>query len=661
MSWMAKLYQTYEEGLRLDLPIEDQLMPISHTLQNAHIKITINAEGEFQRAEVLQKTQIVLPATEKSAGRSSGEAPHPLADKIQYVAKDYAYHGGKKKAYFTGYLKQITDWCQSEYAHPKVLSVQQYIEKGSVVADLVAYGVCHVDDEGHLLTAWPKESTFEAPLIFKVLPKEGGKLDQGNALVCWSIKKPDDPARDTWKDASIQKSWVDYELSKSDKLGLCYITGKQAPLASNHPAKLRHTGDKAKLISSNDMSGFTYKGRFTDSKNSIEKSGSQSVGISFDVTQKAHNALRWLISRQGFRNGDQAVIAWAISGKTIPDLMEDTFNLLDGYSETPAPVLSAEKEIDHAIDLGQSFGMALRKYMRGYSAKLNKSDNIVIMGVDSATPGRMAVTYYQEFTPDEYIERLTQWHEDFSWLQRHKQLFDEGKSKAKAKSQTIWPPSAPSPKSIWEAIYGSHVNDSLKKQTMERILPCIIDARPLPQDLMLNAVRKASNRSAYKSDEQWLWEKNLGIACALYRGFSKRNLKQNKEYKMSLEEDNCSRDYLYGRLLAIAEKIEDTALYVAGENRSTNAARLMQRFSEHPFSTWRNIELALQPYIQRLKNNRAGFLHNIQTLQDDVMNKFTSDEFIKDKPLSGEFLLAYHSQRLELRSKKQATDKIDAN
>ncbi len=99
MSWMATLYETYEQGMLLDLPGE-KLMPISHTLQNAHINIVIDNDGNFKRASVLKKTQVVLPATEKSAGRSSGEAPHPLADKIQYVAKDYPHYGGKKKAYF---------------------------------------------------------------------------------------------------------------------------------------------------------------------------------------------------------------------------------------------------------------------------------------------------------------------------------------------------------------------------------------------------------------------------------------------------------------------------------------------------------------------------------------------------------------------------------
>ncbi|WLE98107.1 MAG: type I-C CRISPR-associated protein Cas8c/Csd1 [Candidatus Electrothrix communis] len=45
---------------------------------------------------------------------------------------------------------------------------------------------------------------------------------------------------------------------------------KKEKLTASHPAKVRHTGDKAKLISANDMAGFTFRGRFTDTKKSIE-------------------------------------------------------------------------------------------------------------------------------------------------------------------------------------------------------------------------------------------------------------------------------------------------------------------------------------------------------------------------------------------------------
>ena len=90
MSCMQKLYWTYENILEQCVTDDaEPLTPVGHTIQNAHIIIVIDGQGNFQTARVMPpKTAILLPATESSENRTSGEAPHPLADKIQYVAKD---------------------------------------------------------------------------------------------------------------------------------------------------------------------------------------------------------------------------------------------------------------------------------------------------------------------------------------------------------------------------------------------------------------------------------------------------------------------------------------------------------------------------------------------------------------------------------------------
>jgi len=126
---------------------------------------------------------------------------------------------------------------------------------------------------------------------------------------------------------------------------------------------------------------------------------------------------------------------------------------------------------------------------------------------------------------------------------------------------------------------------------------------------------------------------------------------------MSLEKERNTRDYLYGRLLAIAERIEAVALSVGGENRPTTAARLMQRFADRPYSTWRNIELGLQPYMQRLQSSRPGFLVNRKKELDAVMAAFQIDDFCSEKPLSGEFLLGYHCQWMFRDSNSDKTQK----
>ena len=66
MSWMQKLYRTYESILEQGVTDDaEPLTPVGHTIQNAHIVIVIDGQGNFQTARVMPpKTAILLPATE---------------------------------------------------------------------------------------------------------------------------------------------------------------------------------------------------------------------------------------------------------------------------------------------------------------------------------------------------------------------------------------------------------------------------------------------------------------------------------------------------------------------------------------------------------------------------------------------------------------------
>src|SRR5699024_1739147 len=67
--------------------------------------------------------------------------------------------------------------------------------------------------------------------------------------------------------------------------------------------KIRHAGDKSKIISGNDKSGFTFRGRFT--------TPNEAASISYEVSQKAHNALKWLIQRQGEIIDNRVFLIWS--------------------------------------------------------------------------------------------------------------------------------------------------------------------------------------------------------------------------------------------------------------------------------------------------------------------------------------------------------------
>jgi CRISPR-associated protein Csd1 len=65
--------------------------------------------------------------------------------------------------------------------------------------------------------------------------------------------------------------------------------------------------------------------------------------------------------------------------------------------------------------------------------------------------------------------------------------------------------------------------------------------------------------------------------------------------------------------------------------------------------------------MQRLKASRTGFLTNRQKELDAIHATFVSDSYTNDAPLSGEFLLGFHSQRLALRNKTSDEPETSSN
>ena len=111
MTCDQKLYDTYNNSKSMIGTGTDDnevpLLPICHTTQKAQIEIIINDKGVFRSAKVIPKNEArtIIPCTEDSGGRTSGEAAHiPLCDKLQYVAVDYSAYGGSKKPYFASYI-----------------------------------------------------------------------------------------------------------------------------------------------------------------------------------------------------------------------------------------------------------------------------------------------------------------------------------------------------------------------------------------------------------------------------------------------------------------------------------------------------------------------------------------------------------------------------
>lgn len=617
MGWIQRLYETYENNLEQVGKIEEDrmpLLPICHTMAKAHVEITIDPQGGFIAAKLLGKDEkpVIVPCSENSAGRAGKyPAPHPLCDKIQYLAGDYLYYGGTKWHGYKNYLETLEKWVSSNYSHPKAQAIYDYVSKGTLMSDLIQHRVLTVDEKQKLNEKWDKE-------VFTDIPNTA----QGDVFIRFKVEDWQVLESTTWLDMTLFKAWEAYYLNSQEERAFCQVLGKEAPTVSNHPKNIYSLCANAKIISSNDSSGYTFRGRFAEAQ--------ECYGISYEVSQKAHNALKWLITRQGYNHEKKTIVCWRTSGKALIEPWVDSYEAAEAEEEEAASNVGYTAE---------EIAYKLKLKFQGYHSKMDPGDQVIIMALESVTDGRLSITYYQEMDNETYLGRLEKWHSTCKWIHEYREV-EEEKDGIKRKKHMRFI-GAPSPTDITETVYGEKVDEKQKRSTNDRIIFCIAEGLNIPKDLVEMAFRKAVNRAAF--DDAIKYEKTLSIACALINKYCHDNKKE--AYDMALETERRSRDYLYGRLLAVAQGIEQMALKDSGEKRLTNAERYFQRFADHPATTWLNIEKSLQNY--REKNKDKGTM--LEEMLDQIMQGFDPEEFCRDDKLGVEFLLAYHCQKAAIR------------
>lgn len=640
MSWMQKLYEAYEAAAAAELVGKEtegqpMLLPMFHSTQLAQIEMVIDGEGNFLRADVIEDKQsqrTVIPCTERSAARANGVIPMPLFDKLLYIAGDYAQYcpptdkEKKYDSYFDAYLEGLRAWLPT--APPEVRAWHAYVEKRHVVGDLVACGVLCTDTDGKVPAKWSGDG--EKPAIYRVVV--GTPLD---AFVRFRVHQPEGGEDRVWMLPGVRQSFIDFQNGLEGKSDICYVLGRRMPVSVSSPKFIRYPGDGAKLISSNDTAGFTYRGRFQDA--------AEALAIGQETTGKAHAALKWLIQRQGYHNGEQVILTFATGGKPMPSLGADTVGI-DGWEELDA----AHEE----FSTNEAMARRINQALAGYRCKLTPTDEAVVMGLDSATPGRLSIFYYREMRAEDLFGRICRWHSSCAWRHTYRSVPDGTDDNGKLKYRRVTFTGAPAPVDIVKAAFGDGASDKLLKSGVERLLPCIADGAPLPIDIMKAAARRAAQRVSMTRYEQ---DKALTIACSLIRKFN-NDRNQKEEWGMALQPEVNDRSYLFGRALAYAENIENYALQLSGEDRTTNAERLMVAFAKHPAKTWKLMMERLQPYQQKL-GNRVNRL----TEEMEGVISCLEDSGYTNEPLNERYLLGYACQKQEFaRRRNENAEKKNA-
>lgn len=548
----------------------EPLAPISHIMARPQIIITLDQSGNFAAAQVLDKNtpKIIIPATEESAGRTvkAAELPHPLCDYLRYLLP-------QNQVEYQHYISQLSTWANSSHTHPKLHAVLNYVQGGTILENL----------------------------------RQAGIDAEEKAMVCWVVNGLGESLNGPcWTDRTLMNAFIDYYREKRTDTppALCMISGELEMPAGQHPKGIVPISGNAKLISANDSSGFTYRGRFDDA--------AQAATVGYAVSQKAHSALRWLVANQSVSFGGRTFLCWNPQGIQVPRVT-GPMGRRSGTAQRAANPSQYQKQ--------------LREALSGWKEDLPQSAGVVIAAFDAATTGRLAVTYYNELLASDFLDRLHDWEASCCW--------EDGPYGIQS----------PSLFQIVSWAFGTprngkaEMDDRILSQQMQRLVACRVDKAPFPLDIERALAEKASHLLLYEGENR---QKLLFTACAAIRKYHCDHLKE--EWDMALDKNCSDRSYLFGRLLAIADAIENNT-YTDEDRRETNAIRMQKAFTLRPMTTWSALWDKLRPYNKRLAQSKPGLYRYYHSVIDDILNRLSPFDPTLNHKLDDIYLLGYSHQR----------------
>lgn len=638
MSILTNLLKTYEycqENNLVDNYSENDtvLLPIYHQnikAQNMNLlEVTLDENGNVLQTKFPQDKTYIFPVTEDSVARSSNVAPHPIEDKMQYCINEIA-----DPAKYDSYLMEFDGF----YNYLKQGDVKDFMSS-------IRLFITNKNSYDNLL------ETITLPELVKL---DGGKIEYkarngrikkynfGDTFICFKVRNSKTGEyRDVNNFYDLHHSFINYidDISRG-KSGQCNISGDNQILTEKHRGLL----GTAKIISSNNAE--TYLGRF--------RTESDIIRIGRKTSEKIHLMMKYLLENKNSCKSlaeNLFLVNWFLddvknesgfnltnnetwSGEVDLEETENTF-----YEPTKLSVSNDNAKIGDTFSKG--------------SNKLSPKSNYYLMLIDRISKGRISIKHNREMTKSQLIDSLESWQKKYVW-----ERYDNINKKYICIVPNFY--------SMLISAYGTERdkklvldNKNFKKDQYQNLILSMLDNKSVPMNIKKALSKSIRNRHCYNNQ----WNFVLGTALAVLS-------EGRKEFISMRPQEEQTRSFLFGRLLAIYEKIELDVLSrnikiqnpsnedgLSAKIRTTNASRLWNTYVNKPDSTVVTLEQRTKVYANKLMSSEKQFGSYVKAekAKEEITKLFEEKGFWavkKNTPLDDDFIFGYYSQKKDLYSRK---------
>ena len=608
--WTAAL-KTHQMLSALDMSsVYRPMVPLHHMLlkpskQTPVVKVELNLQGDV--IQVSSETEChFIPSTLKSASRTNSGIAHPLVDKVCYMVD-------------VKFKSALEAWVAS--------TNNEYLE--AVLRSLP--GLVHLSSKKD-----GSELSFDLLKLSKKKLKNAGYSQDDLKLTVGGLDVTSDTFV-TWEidglnlADELQQNWVDYyseQIKVTNPEGLCFISGEHTNLIQDGEfPKMLPT--HAKMVSCDDNTGLTYRGRFY--------TATQSWGTGIVPALKVNASISFLLNNFALYANSTRTVVWCDSQVLISELNK-AHNVFNPDKNVGKASTAHDMKVRGSFENLQKFYERGLRLLQGYRvATHNPSASVYILSSTQTEKGSVSNTLFEQLSMSQYLENLQAWQRDAGWFYHNKNVDYVGAPTTNRLLAFF----APDPTST---TYKVNKNNPLLDRIQNSAVNAILLGQPIPSYWVKEAVARVSRVFFTPLSDRGRKdriEETFFMVCALTRAYFNRhpNPSIRKELPVGLDLTSTDYSYLMGRYCALASFLEGRVLFKTNTNKGkpTRATFVEQQFvwcsSQSPKQVMGSVAKRLNPYLLKFPYLRSQWSKKSSEITDtltleDVSRKVDNSIFM---------------------------------